>query len=349
MKVSVIIPAYNAEKYIKKCLDSIINQVYKNLEIIIIDDASTDSTKEIISMYAKNDNRIIPFYQSTNKGVSAARNVGLKAATGEYIVFVDSDDYLTKEAIRRMVDLSLKYNSDFIDNYHLLRYTNKKGKVLKFTEKKVPKNVLVMGNIKDNPKIITMATYVTGKLIKKSLFDGLEFDENLKCYEDMVLEHQIKPRIKNYVFMNRVVYIYEQRPTSLVNSLGKAHFDYIEAAKKVKNIYKNYSPSIKEEVSSMLISNMFLTCITKVVKNDGTVKENTILAKEYLNKLIKLFPKYNENKKVNKLIRKYIYKFTNDDKKLEKFILRTKNINFINIYFRFMSITNKYEIKNRLE
>ena len=89
MKVSIIIPAYNVQNEISRCLRSMINQVYKNIEIIVVDDASTDNTRSIIKKYAEKDNRIIPFYQTINKGVSAARNTGLMAATGDYIIFVE--------------------------------------------------------------------------------------------------------------------------------------------------------------------------------------------------------------------------------------------------------------------
>ena len=90
-KVSVIIPVYNVEKYLQKCLDSVINQTYKNLEIICVDDGSPDNSGGILDAYAQNDSRIIVIHQE-NAGVSAARNRGLDAATGEYIAFVDSDD-----------------------------------------------------------------------------------------------------------------------------------------------------------------------------------------------------------------------------------------------------------------
>lgn len=349
MKVSIIIPSYNSQDYLERCLDSVVNQIYKNIEIIIIDDASTDKTKEIIKKYAEKDKRIIPFYQTVNKGVSASRNIGLKASTGEYIMFVDSDDSLTKDSVRRMVDISNKYNSDFVDSYHLFEYTKPNGKIVKFTEKKVPKKLLVMGNLKKNTKILNMATYVTGKLIKKSLFDGLQFDETLKCYEDMVLEHQIKTRIKNYVFMNKVTYIYYQRPNSLVNSLGKNHLCFNIAVRKVKEVYENYDENIKKEVESMLVSNMFLTCITKVVKNDDTLDNNVMLAKEFLTEIPEIFPNYKNNKKINGIIKKYIDKFINDESKLKKFIKKTRNINFINLYFIFLSKVNKYDIKNPLE
>ncbi|HAS37211.1 MAG TPA: glycosyltransferase family 2 protein, partial [Ruminococcaceae bacterium] len=91
--VSIIIPVYNLEKYIKHCLESVVNQTYKELEIICIDDGSTDGSAEIIKSMAENDPRIKYIYQE-NAGVSAARNKGLDTATGEYVMFVDGDDYI---------------------------------------------------------------------------------------------------------------------------------------------------------------------------------------------------------------------------------------------------------------
>lgn len=194
-----------------------------------------------------------------------------------------------------------------------------------------------------------MATYMTGKLIKKGLFDGLQFDETLKCYEDMVLEHQIKPRIKNYVFMNKIIYIYYQRPNSLINSLDKNHLCFSEAARKVKEVYENYDENIKTEIEALLVSNMFLTCITKVVKNNGTLDDNTMLAKDFLLEIPEIFPNYKDNKKINGIIKKYIDKFINNVNKLKKFIKKTKNVNFINLYFTYLSIVNKYNINNPLD
>lgn len=349
MKVSIIIPVYNGEKFLTRCLDSVVKQVYKNLEIIIVDDASTDSTKEIIKKYAENDGRIIPFYQSVNKGVSAARNVGLRAATSDYIMFMDSDDEIVPSAIRRMVDLANRYNSDFVDSYHLLKYTKKSGKVISFTENKVPKRTLVLGSIKDNEKILNMSVYITGKLIKKSLLEDLEFDESFRCYEDMILEHQIKTRMKNYVFMNTCIYIYYQRSDSLVNTLGKNHLCYIDASKKVRDIYRNYDESIKNEIEKMMVTNMFLTCLTKISKNEGTIEETSKLIKEFLIGITEVFPNYQNNEKINRFVKRYIYKFINDEEKIKKFVRKTKKINFVSLYFDFLSIVNKYEIKNPLE
>ena len=245
MTVSIIIPAYNSEKFIKRCLDSVINQIYKNLEIIVIDDASKDNTKQIIKEYAEKDNRIRPFYSSENKGVSFSRNIGLKASTGEYIMFVDSDDELTKDAVRRMIDIAVKYNSDYVDSYEIVKYTKRNNKVCMFTESKVPKKHLVLGSIKENPKIISMYMYSKGKLIKRELVGDLIYDESLRVYEDVVFEQTLKSRVKNYVMMNKPVYFYYQREDSLINALGKKHTYFLESVKRVKLIYEDFDKKYK--------------------------------------------------------------------------------------------------------
>ena len=344
MKVSIIIPAYNVEKYIASSLNSAINQVYKNIEIIIVDDASTDRTKEIIKEYANKDKRIIPFYQSQNKGVSAARNVGLRAATGDFILFLDSDDYLTKDAIRRMIDLQDKYNCDFIDSYHLLYYKKKNGKIVSFTEKKLPKKTLVLGSLNDNVKVLDTYTYITGKLIKKELLDGLEFDESLSRYEDLVFEHELKKRIKNYCLMNRPIYFYYQREDSLVNTLGKKHICYLEAAKKVKSIYSNYNNEIMSQIEALLFQNMIFTLFTKIIKNNDTIDENVNLSIDLLKQLIELFPEYDNNKNINKILKNNVKKIINNKKKLKRFIKMINKIDFIKLYFNNMAIFNKYKL-----
>lgn len=348
MAVSIIIPAYNSEKFIRRCLDSVVNQIYKNIEIIVVDDASTDNTEKIIKEYAEKDNRIRPFYSSENKGVSFSRNIGLKASTGEYIMFVDSDDELTKDAIRRMVDIANKYNSDYVDSYQIIKYA-KNNKEYMFTEFKLPKKHLVLGSIENNPKIINMYMYIKGKLIKKNLINDLLFDESLKIYEDLVFEQTIKSKVRNYVMINKPIYVYYEREDSLVNSLGKKHECYLQASKLVKGIYKNYDINIKNIVESMLFQNGILTLFTKVIKNNDTLDNNFILSKNYIRELIDLFPNYNENKNINIFIKKFVIKISDDDKELKKYIRKFSKKNYINLYFKYLSVKNKYSIKNPLD
>ncbi|MFQ6739306.1 MAG: glycosyltransferase family 2 protein, partial [Alphaproteobacteria bacterium] len=112
-KVSVIIPVYNTEKFLPQCLNSIIYQTYKNLEIIIVNDGSTDNSDEICQTFAKHDKRIKIIYQ-TNSGVSAARNKGLLNATGDYVHFIDSDDYINLDYYEKIISGNKNINADII-------------------------------------------------------------------------------------------------------------------------------------------------------------------------------------------------------------------------------------------
>ena len=121
-KISVIIPVYNDEKYIKKCLDSIINQTFKNIEVIIIDDGSTDKTLEMCSEYATSDDRIVVIHKE-NGGVSSARNLGLEKASGELITFVDGDDYIELNTYEKCIGLFEKESVEAV-RFNLLNDSN---------------------------------------------------------------------------------------------------------------------------------------------------------------------------------------------------------------------------------
>ena len=112
--ISIIVPVYNVELYLNECINSIRNQTYKNLEIILIDDGSTDNSGKICDEYAKIDSRIVVIHKE-NKGVTSARKVGVEIANGKYIGFVDSDDYIDKEMYKNMLKKILETDADFID------------------------------------------------------------------------------------------------------------------------------------------------------------------------------------------------------------------------------------------
>lgn len=338
-KVSVIVPIYNASKYLSRSIESILNQSYENLEIILIDDCSTDNSKEIIKKYALKDTRIKPFYSEVNQGVSKSRNIGLKSVSGDYVMFMDADDYIVKDMIKIMLEKAIKYNSDMIDSYHLIIYNNKT-----FLEHKPLKKDLILGN-KDNIEMITKSSYITGKLINTKLLKGLLFNENLRRYEDLVFEHELKLRVNNYCLIKDVLYYYYQVTGSLINTLGEKHKVYLEAAKIVLDLYKNENKESRLTIESMLFTNAFLTGITKVIKNDESLEYNEKLLKDYLEESSKIFKTYKENKYINSIIKKFFDKLLNNDKSLNKFVKNTKKRDFIKPYFTVLSLINKYKVK----
>lgn len=341
-KVSIIVPAFNAEKYLDRSIKSILNQTYDNLEIIIIDDASKDNSKKIIQKYASLDNRIRPIFSEVNRGVSKSRNIGLQTYTGDYVFFMDADDYIVKDAIEKMIKVSNKYNADVVDSYHLMIYNNK-NKNYYCTEHKLPKKDEVMGNIQENVDVLTKSTYITGKLIKSELVKGLFFNEELRRYEDLVYEHQLKLKLTNMVFIKDVIYYYYQVSDSLINTLGEKHVAYLDAAEEVMFLYKKEKKELRDRIEALLATNAFLTGVTKVVKNNYSLETNTDILFDFFQKFDKIFTDWKNNKYINIFIKHEMKKIVGNKENISKLIKKTRKIDFIKLYFKYLSIFNKYK------
>ena len=208
--ISVIVPVYNVEKYIRNCLDSIINQTYKDLEIILVDDGSTDNSGAICDEYAQKDSRIKVIHKQ-NGGQSSARNVGLKNATGEFIGFVDSDDTIELNAYEKLVfaidgvDLAICGHSVVNDNGTT---TNSKGK-----EKVLDYDDLwkeIFGRLNNA---------VWNKLFCKELLDGIEFNQNFAHGEDLIFNILYLQKAKSGRFIDMPLYNYYKRGGAI--STGK--------------------------------------------------------------------------------------------------------------------------------
>ena len=136
-KITIIIPVYKVEKYIHQCIDSVIDQSYKNLEIILVDDGSPDKCPEICDDYAKKDKRIKVIHQE-NQGLSSARNTGIKASTGDYINFIDSDDWIEREAFQIALDTRNRWDADLVMWPYIREYENRSLK-----KEILPQNLIV--------------------------------------------------------------------------------------------------------------------------------------------------------------------------------------------------------------
>lgn len=235
--VSIIIPCYNAEKTIKRCLESVISQTYKNIEIVIINDGSIDKTDSIIKKYI-NDNRI-KYYNRSNHGIGKTRNFGIKEATGEYITFLDSDDYLPNDAIDNLYKLAQKNKLDLVvSDYYVDNKNIKSEKIKSFP----------ITNVKKNPNLIfdiNLAPW--NKLYKKELIENIKFEENLK-YEDapFVIESIIKA--KRIGKLDKETYYYVVNPNSETTIRDERIFDIfkildiigrlVENKKELTEVYK---------------------------------------------------------------------------------------------------------------
>ncbi|MGO5315120.1 glycosyltransferase [Bilifractor sp. LCP21S3_A7] len=207
--VSIIIPVYNIENYIVKCIKSVVTQSYNNLEIIVVDDGSTDNSIQKIKQIK--DNRIKIFHKE-NGGLSSARNFGLKKAIGEYIFFLDGDDYLDKNAINNLVIVSSINDVDIVQGEACYYYSNGYYKIDKIKEGVIENDITL-----EYFKTKNFKTYVWNKLYSHKFIKGLKFQEKM-TNEDIAFSYDVclkKPRVIN---LNKVIYFYVQRENSIVHN-----------------------------------------------------------------------------------------------------------------------------------
>ena len=231
-KVSIIIPVYNTEKYIKQCIDSIINQTYKNIEIIIVNDGSTDKTEKILREY--NNSNII-YIEQSNKGVSSARNNGLKLATGKYVVFIDSDDFceinmiedMVKDIENNNVELAICGFNEIYKNvtkkslYGLLNDIYNREKI----EEEILKNNSIRG-------------FLWNKIFLKEIIDkyNISFDEDISMCEDLLFCVKYLQETKHVYVNNKNLYNYRQRKTSAIGTFSKKDLSLFNSYERMKKI-----------------------------------------------------------------------------------------------------------------
>lgn len=229
--VSIIVPAYNSGTYIKKCMESLIKQTYSDIEIIVVNDGSTDHTRQILDTYAQTDKRIKVFH-TKNRGVSEARNMALLNATGDYITFVDADDYLELNAIELLVKKIMGDNSDIvISAYRMVYENNAEDYYYDFAENKIYSKEYVVGQILD----YKMSGYLGHKLYRSSIWrkNNLSF-ENVKCCEDWPVMVSYVCECDKVSYINKITYNYVQHSNSCIhksNIENVKDFDY--AVKKI--------------------------------------------------------------------------------------------------------------------
>lgn len=223
MLVSIIIPIYNSEKFIDRLLNSLIQQTYEDIEIILIDDGSTDKSLEICKKFKQNDSRI-KLLSKENEGVSIARNKGIDVATGEYITFLDSDDTLDKKYIENLVEN--------IEKDYLIRCNIKsiKNTIIKSDEYI---RQIVSGKIQG---------VCWGYLFNKRLLENLKFDVNTSYMEDTIFIIQVLQNIEKVKIVKNAIYNYNLNQDSLtqnLNSIENRINGYIYSLDKIKRILSN--------------------------------------------------------------------------------------------------------------
>lgn len=274
MKISVIITLYNVEKYVRQCLDSVVNQSYKDLEIILVDDCGTDNTMHIVSCYK--DERIKVIHHPCNMGAGQARKTGIEAATGDYIITVDADDWLSLDFIEKLVENAKDTDADIVSGGMTIVHDSEYQEIKRF----LPRISTGMKKFEDynNQKIIFLAN----KIVKREMYDKVPYSTRKYCEDTPVIVPLLY--YANMVsYVDTQGYFYRQHSESLCHRVNKFEQALFKAlcSKDLIAFFDDKGPEYKN-----LISRAELVGYIKTIKS--TV--NKQLAEDYNKELGELMP-----------------------------------------------------------
>ncbi len=290
-KISIIIPCYNVEQYVHKCIESVINQTYSNLELILINDGSTDNTNEVILKEVEKYDNII-YIRNKNSGVSNARNTGISKATGDYIMFVDSDDYISKNMVKNMYNLMIKYKTDLAKCNIKLEYVAENiikkqkpiySKIKYVASENFPKTIY--------KKILSTETMNSSccSLFKTSIIkvNNLSFKEDIDNGEDAIFFMNYIDKCESMVYTPTAYYNYLIRNTGLTGcglSMDKLWNSKLKFINELKKKELEWNLENKHYVNSKIIY-IVMSCIYRLYKKDKN--ESDEFKTNFLNKMLK--------------------------------------------------------------
>lgn len=284
-KVSVIVPVYNVEKYITRCLTSLINQTLDDLEIILVNDGSTDNSAEIIREYKRQHDNII-LVEKENGGLSSARNFGLVYATGEYIAFLDSDDYVDRTTYQRMYEKAKATNSDYVECNFYWKYDDYQkpdiGEKYKNKNEMFEKGRVVAWN----------------KLIRRSIIinNNLRFPVGL-YYEDVEFFYKLISLINSFEFVEEPLIYYVQRKESIVNNQDHRTRQIFIVLDNVINYYRQMGlfERYKDEIEYTYTRILLCSSLKRILNIKDKVTKK-LLVNETWEHINKTFPNWKKNK-----------------------------------------------------
>lgn len=281
--ISIIVPIYNVGKYLPKCIESILNQTFKNFELILVNDGSTDNSGVVCDDYAKKDTRIKIIHKS-NGGVSSARNAGLYVAKGEYIGFVDPDDYIDKNMYEKLYRLCIDNNSDIA----ICRFNREiNGKI---QNKESTEEIIELNNMEAMNELFKGNLYrfsLCNKLFSKKCFNDVLFPEE-RIHEDLSTTYKLFANSKKAVYINYCGYIYVRRENSiLISTYNEKRLQaFIAWDEIIEFIDKNYY-----EIIEQVIATFTYWCVDNILYILNQVN-NSKKKNNYLNIIQKYTTKY---------------------------------------------------------
>ncbi len=301
-KVSVIVPVYNVEKYLNRCITALINQTLTDLQIIIVNDGSTDNSENIILQYKK-DHENIMYLKKENGGLSSARNFGLMYATGDYIAFLDSDDYIERTTYEKMYNKAIHQNSDYVECDFYWQYPNEKKQDIGY-------------RYKDKKEMFEKARVVAwNKLIKRDIIinNKIAFPMGL-YYEDVEFFYKLLPHINKFSFVKEPLIYYTQREDSMVNKQDSRTSHIFIVLNNVINYYKSNGlyEEYKDQIEYTYTRLLLCSSLKRILQIDNKEVKEDLINKTWDN-LNSYFPNWKKNKilKTNNTVNGIFMKTTN--------------------------------------
>lgn len=298
-EISIIVPVYNSSQYLEKCIESILNQTFKNFELILVNDGSTDHSGKICDAYATQDHRVRIIHKQ-NGGVSSARNAGLRLVKGEYICFVDGDDWIFEDMLLNLNQLSKRTKSDITVCSHF-REIN--GSVVYHNKENV---ILEMNNIEAMKQLFTGKYFrfaVWGKLYKASCFQNIQYPENRRL-DDLPTTYKIFANANKVTFTSYPGYVYLLRENSIITSkYNEQKLDVFVSWDEIITYMKEQYPQLATEYISCFVY-YTLDHVFSIIDQ----VENPELRKKYLQYIQKYIRKYYKDIIINQCLSiKYKY------------------------------------------
>ena len=307
-KVSVIVPIYNVQKYLNRCIESLVDQTLQDIQIILVNDGSTDNSKNIAIAYRDKYPEKIMYLEKENGGLSDARNYGLLYATGDYIAFLDSDDYIAINAYEEMYNKAVEENSDFVECDFVWEYPNKSkiDRKYKYTNKK--------------EMLAFVRVVAWNKLIRRKIIEEHEirFPKGLR-YEDVEFTYKLIPHLEKCSYIDKAFVHYVQREDSIANVQNERTAEIFRVLDNVIYYYEKNNLYEKYKIEIEYIYTRFLLCssLKRICKIKDKKAREELIDKTW-NNLNEKFPDWKENRILNtvnigkniyiKTVNKYTYK-----------------------------------------
>ena len=285
-KVSVVVPIYNVEKYLEKCVNSLLAQTLEDIEIILVNDGSTDNSGNLAKEFANQNPDKVKYYEKENGGLADARNFGMQYAQGEYIAFLDSDDYIDKDAYQEMYKKAVEENSDFVECDFIWEYPKKS---------KIDQREYFFGK---KEMLINIRVVAWNKLIKREIITShnLEFPKGLR-YEDVEFTYKLVPYLNRTSYVDKPFVHYIQRDNSISNNQNERNAEIFTVLDNVLQYYREnkFYNEYCEELEYIYTRYSLCSSLKRICKIPEAKVRDELIQFTWDN-LNEKFPRWNTNK-----------------------------------------------------